>query len=247
VQETLTGICWALGGDCRKVVSEARKAGIDCILDYGEVVLRGGFRLVGKGWAGFVVAARHRGRVVALKALKPTGRRASLLGEGIAAYAAGLLGVMKQVLYIGEAILVYEYISGPPLAAYIPTTSIDAIRVARTLLRKAYLLDTAGLRHNELSRPGRQVIVEVAKGAPQPYIIDYESATWHRSPASNLTQLIGGLTRTPLGRVCGIDKLLAEGRLVEFLRRYRATKSLKEKKLLHNTITEMMVNKCVEG
>jgi len=244
VRDTIHALYEALGGGKADIlIAELQEAGIDCIMDRGGVEIAG-HRVLGKGWAGLVLAALRRGRPVAVKVLKPRGRRRSLLSEGIAAYAAARLGVFKPVHYVGRNVLVYELIEGPTLAEYGPRSVAEAQQVLSQLLEKAYRLDVIGLRHNELARPDQQVIVEHGQ---KPYIIDYESATWCQTPASNLTQLIGGLPRTPIGRCCRIHILLKDPVLRSLLRRYKAAKTLKEKRYLYRSIAELLISACSEA
>jgi putative serine/threonine protein kinase len=243
----ITTVCKHLGakpGSCNDAIREAEEAGINCILDIGRLSL-GGVKLLGKGWAGFVVAALLGNHPVALKVLNPAGRRVSLLGESVAALAAGLVGAAKKVLYPGVRILAYELAIGPLLGEYQPPSTSQAYMVLEHLLDKAYRLDAIGLRHNELARPEKQVIIDTCSGELEPYILDYESATWI-GRASNLPQIVGGLPRTPLGRKCGIPLLLREKDLRSILRRYKQSQDPVERKALLRDILSQVKLICLE-
>jgi predicted Ser/Thr protein kinase len=218
VLETVRGICLALGGsrlECSRLAEEAAASGIHCVLPIGRAHIAG-HPVLGKGWAGVVLAVLHERGAAAAKLLHPRGRRRSLLAEAAAHTAAALLGVAPQLYASTPRVLVSQLVQGPPLGGYTPENRLEAAVVATRLLAKARRLDLAGLRHNELARPEEQVLVDAE--TLEPYIVDYESATWGQ-PAGNLTQLVGGLPRTPLGRLCRVDRMLRE--LRPLLRRYK--------------------------
>jgi len=250
VRPTLTTICRALGGDaslCNAVVEEVEDAGIDCLLDQGGIELWGaGIHVIGKGWAGIVLAARRGGQLAALKILNPSGRRRSLLAEGIAAYAASLLGAAKPVLHVGRYSLVYEMADGPTLGEYRPGSPREALDVVLRLTAKTYLLDRAGLRHNELARPEGHVVIDYAYSRPEPYIIDYESATWRSRGATNLSQLLGGLPRTSLGRYCGLEDVSRDSRLRQLLHRYKHAASDEERRAALAEVAGLLAARCTD-
>lgn len=220
VHEAVMTTCTWLGGSrehCSKLAREAQRAGILCIYDAGPIEVKG-LHILGKGWAGFVAAALHRRGPVTVKFLKPGGRRVSLLAEAAAYLAAGVVGVAPRLYAATRRVLVMQLVDGPSLSRYEPRSLTEALRVLTRLLYKAYMLDMIGLRHNELARPGGQVLI--ARTRDEPFIIDYESATWSTGrTAANLTQLLGGLPRTPLGRRCGIENSLK--RIRTYLRLYK--------------------------
>ena len=200
LRRALGEVCGALGARCDRLAEELESLGIEAYLEAGSLEL-GGHRLLGKGWASIVFLARSkRWGIVAVKALRPGSRRRSMLPEAAAWLAASLAGAAPRLHAASLHALIYEPVKGPALGDYVPRGRAEALLVLRRLLYKAYMLDTIGLRHNELARPEGQVLVDAEEA--EPYIIDYDSATW--SGPGNLTQLIGGLPRTPLGRQCRI-------------------------------------------
>ncbi len=200
LRRALSEVCVALGARCDRLAEELESLGIEAYLEAGPLEL-GGHRLLGKGWTSIVFLARsRRWGTVAVKALRPGSRRRSMLPEAAAWLAASLAGAAPRLHAATPHALVYEPVKGPALGDYEPGGRVEAVLVLRRLLYKAYMLDVIGLRHNELARPEGQVLV--VKEEAEPYIIDYDSATW--SGPGNLTQLIGGLPRTPLGRRCRI-------------------------------------------
>ena len=199
-------------GLCERLLAELRRLGLTPI-SYGSVEL-GGLRILGRGWAGnvFLAESREHG-VVAVKALRPGSRRRSMAWEAAAWMAAAAAGAAPRLVAWSPLLIVYRPVLGPLLSEYWEQGM--GLLVLDQLLVKAFALDTVGLSHNELARPGGQVVVDCCSRVREPYIIDYDSATVPPSGASNLTQLLGGLPRVPLYKGCrllpaSLRRLLAE-------------------------------------
>ncbi len=207
---------------CRLLVKELETLGARSLVSYGPLK-RQGVRLLGSGWTGNVfLVETDSNQLLAVKALKPGSRRASMLAEAAAWAAAAALGATPRMVYASRLLIAYEPALGPMLRDYMPGSRAEAALVARRLVEKAYALDAAGLRHNELARPEGQVVLDT-RSPPEPYIVDYDSATWGKG-GRNLPQLIGGLHRTPLGRLCRAREVAEEARtlLKAYKRRPRA-------------------------
>lgn len=239
LRRALGEVCAALGAGCPGLAEELERLGIEEFVEAGPVTL-GGHRLLGKGWTSIVFLARsRRWGVVAVKALRPGSRRRSMLAEAVAWLAASLAGAAPRLYAVSPRALVYRPVLGPSLGLYVPGGRAEALLVLRRLLYKAYMLDTIGLRHNELARPENQVVIDTEKGA-EPYIIDYDAATW--SGPGNLTQLLGGLPRTPLGRLCSVTP--GEEELRAQLRVY---KQHGPSPRTYHEITRLLTEACLQG
>ncbi|HIQ24252.1 MAG TPA: hypothetical protein EYH50_04305 [Pyrodictium delaneyi] len=208
---------------CRRLLSELEKAGVTHYVNYGKVELPGGYRLLGRGWAGNVFLALWRDSVVAVKALHPRSRRSSMLWEAAAWAVAAWAGVAPRLHMSHRLFILVDPVHGPQLADMEPAACIEAKHLLRRLLWKAYRLDRLGIRHGELARPGGQVLVDPVR--QEPYIVDYDSSTVHQNPG-NLTQLVGGLARLEWARRC--TKIgAADAKLRATLRAYKHGPSLR--------------------
>jgi putative serine/threonine protein kinase len=202
--EARQAVCYPDPGSriCDLVVSELERLGLRYI-PYGPVEVGGsGLRLLGKGWAGNVFLAHSKQYgIVAVKALRPGSRRQSMAWEATAWAAASELRVAPQLLAWSRVLIAYKPVIGPLLSDY-KAEQGEALAVLDTLMVKVFLLDLIGLANNELARPGGQVVLDTCgHNPPEPFIVDYDSATYSRKP-SNLTQLLGGLHRIPLYQRC---------------------------------------------
>ncbi len=206
---------------CSRVIEELERLGVEAYLPLGPRRLPGGYRLLGRGWAGNVFAALWRGEVVAVKVTAPDSRRHSMLRECLLASIASAVGVAPRIYACSRYAMVMRLVRGPRLSEYKPGARWEAYLVLRRLLYKAYLLDRLGIDHGELTRPGGQVLVEDA----EPYIIDYDSASAARKPR-NLTRLVAGLSR--IDWVRGVARPSTDPAVREALRSYRAEPSLEK-------------------
>ena len=176
---------------CVKAIMKLKDAGLECYISFGTTS-SGKYRVLGRGWSSNVFLARWGQRLVAVKLLRPDSRRKSMLWEGIVWSIASLYSIAPRLHTLDRYFLVVDWIQGPRLENYTPKTRLEAIFVVRRLLLKAYLLDKLKIRHGELARPGGQVLIDTSVHPPEPYIIDYDSATINKRPG-NFTQLFGGL------------------------------------------------------
>jgi len=176
---------------CAKAIARLKDAGIECYVPFGGTG-SGRYRILGRGWSSNVFLARWGRRLVAVKLLRPDSRRKSMLWEGVVWSIASLYSIAPRLHVLDRYFLVVDWVQGPKLGNYVPKTRLEAMFVVRRLLLKAYLLDKLRIRHGELARPGGQVLLDTAVQPPEPYIIDYDSATVNKNPG-NFTQLFGGL------------------------------------------------------
>ncbi|MET1127930.1 MAG: hypothetical protein ABWW70_01245 [Thermoproteota archaeon] len=215
---------------CAQILASIKRLGVKKYLPCGSTRV-GDLRVLGRGWAGVVFAGlTEEGEIVAVKALHTRSRRKSALREAVLWYAAGVANVAPNVLAISDKAFSYKLIDGVPLLSYEPRGCRELRFLVAKLLWKAHILDKIWIRHNELARPHKQVIVE--RGTAEPYIIDYDSATISECP-SNITQLLGGLFSLRQVRECINHLHPAENPDVrELLRRYKDTCSSEPLKTL---------------
>ncbi|ABM79891.1 Thr/Ser protein kinase [Hyperthermus butylicus] len=177
--------------ECHRLIHDANSLGIRGIIPLGNTIL-GKLKLLGRGWSAVVAAAATAAGVAAAKILHPKSRRRSLLWEAAILAVTGWAGVSPRLYAASRTIILMELVRGNTLGDYKPDNKTCGRLALKRLLWKTFTLDRLGIRHNELARPGEQVLVE--HNTCEPYIIDFESATLHENP-QNLTQLIGGLMR----------------------------------------------------
>jgi len=161
-----------------------------------------GLEILGKGCVGLVLAARAgEGQRVAVKVRRLDADRESLAHEAEMLALANSVGVGPKLLCHTGDFLVMEFIDGPHIPDWLlsgPEPGEVAL-VLRALLEKCRRLDEIGLDHGELSRAHSHVIIQVKpRGAPEPRIVDFESASTSRRPAnvSSICQFlfIGGIS-----------------------------------------------------
>ncbi len=202
--------------------SELSALNIALIVPYGRTILKGGVRVLGKGYASVVVKAiDFEDNVVALKIRRTDSRRSSLIHEAENLALANTVNVGPRILGFTENIIMYEYVNGVKLKDFIEYSSEENIvKMFSELLRQCFRLDMIGLDHGELSKPYSHVLV---KEPYKPYIIDFESSSITRKP-SNLTSIIGSLIikngslQQRLRRILGISRSYE---IIEALRKYK--------------------------
>ena len=161
-----------------------------------------GLSVLGKGCVGLVVAARTaEGRKVAVKMRRLDADRDSLAHEAEMLALANTVGVGPRLLRHTDDFILMEFIDGPHLPDWLSSKPDpqEVAAVLRALLEKCRRLDEIGLDHGELSRAHSHVIIQMrADRAPEPRIVDFESASTSRRPA-NVTSIcqflfIGGIS-----------------------------------------------------
>ncbi len=220
---------------CSTLIEHLEDIGIEAVLSYGRRRLNK-YKVLGIGWASIVVMALWKGSPVAVKILRIDSRRKSLLWEGLLASIAASHDVAPRVHYYSRYAVIQEPILGPNLGEYNAKDCWIAWNMLRRLLLKARILDILGIRHNELARPEKQILLK----RNEPYIIDYESATLSKIP-HNLTQLIGGLTR--LDWIKKVFPGIIEIRTRQLLRQYKQTPNqIVFEEILHNLGEPSMID-----
>ena len=187
----------------------------------------GGIRVLGKGYAGVVVAARMRGREVALKIRRTDSPRRGMAHEASMLRAANAAGAGPRLISHSRNFIAMELVRGEPVGRWAASLrgrgSAAAFRgMARGTLEACRRLDEAGLDHGELSRITKHVIVSGAG----PVIIDFEGAS-RRRRASNVTSAaqslyVGSGIARDAARVCRVPP---RDRIIGALREYRRDQS----------------------
>lgn len=159
-----------------QVLEELEALGVE-LLEEGETLL-GGFRVLGKGTRGVVVAGLYRGMRVAVKIRRCDSPRESLKHEAEMLSLANGVGVGPKLLAATANVLVMELVEGTPLKHHEKIGDLQLARCVVDALEQARRLDEIGLDHGELSRAHSHVYA-VEGGAK---IIDFDSASTKRRP-----------------------------------------------------------------
>ncbi len=221
LEEAATVLCYPRpqAGECGERIRQLRSLGVEAVLDTGGSTRVSSIGVLGKGWSSIVVLAVWDGRLAAVKVRRLDSRRVSLIWEAVALATTSHYMISPRLYAATRDVIVMEYVRGPVLGDYEPSSCWQAWLVLRRLLVKAWLLDRIGILHNELARPHGQVIVRNSDS--EPFIIDFESSTPRRrgSRRTNLAQLIGGLRR--LWWVPRAMPGLTSGKLRQALKAYK--------------------------
>ncbi len=147
-------------------------------------------KLFSKGWRSYIYTGHWENRKVAVKVAKGKELTKAIQKEGeILEQLKGIKG-FPQILLKGEDFLVYNFIEGVPLGK-LKLTVEEEINILKDILKKAYILDSMGIRRDEFQRLDKNVIVD-KKG--NVYILDFERGGFSSKP-SNLTQFLQLLVR----------------------------------------------------
>jgi putative serine/threonine protein kinase len=198
------------------ILDSLRQLGVDgvCFDQTGKIVM------VGKGFRNIVVACTRRGEIVAAKM-----RRIDYVDKDAAREAAMLrmaneVGVGPRLLGSHGPALLMELISGEDLTSWLLGLSEnkreEALDVLSDLLKQCFMLDRAGIDHDELSDASKHVL-RTERGA---VILDFGSAKMTNRP-SNLTSIINYLFHGPVRRV-SLEILGMRKPPNELLRRYKS-------------------------
>lgn len=213
----------------RQLASRAaalRALGVTGVSLEGPVVL-GGARVLGKGYASVVLAARWRRRDVALKVRRTDSPRRTMLAEARLLALANAAGAGPRLLARSRNALVMERAAGVPIGEWLSSPAARRARAVRKVVRRTLEscrdLDRAGIDHGELSSPSRHVIVGDGLDVT---LVDFESASTSRR-ASNVTSaaqalLIGASLSAPVRRACDLP---GRERAVALLRAYKSSMS----------------------
>ncbi len=166
-----------------------------------------GLEEIGKGWRGRVYKAFWKGKEVAVKvAGRPETVEAVRKEAEILRVLKGRKGY-PQILFTGDDFFLYEFIRGKTLKEA-GLSREKKKEVYRTLLERAYELDTLGIKRDEFDYVEKNVILGEDG---EVYVIDFDRGVFSKRP-SNLTQFLQLLVR---------EGFLTRGEAIDLGRRYR--------------------------
>ena len=175
---------------CIERLNVLREMGIASIVSYGLKSI-GELKVLDIGYSSIILLVVLRDNSLAVaKILRTDSRRQSLRGEcSILEIVAGN-GISPKLLGCNNDVIILEYVDGVILGKLLEENAyLYRIKdILKAAIYKAFLLDSLGVDHGELSRPYKHILVS-PRGV---FIIDYESASTRRKP-SNVTSLISGL------------------------------------------------------
>jgi len=198
------------------ILGSLRQLDVDgvCFDPMGKIVM------VGKGFRNIVVACMRRGEIVAAKirridyVVKDAAREAAMFRM------ANEVGVGPRLLGSHGPALVMELIDGEDLTSWLlrlpKNEREEALIVLSDLLKQCFMLDRAGINHDELSDASKHVL-RTDRGA---IILDFGSARITNRP-SNLTSIINYLFHGPIRQV-SLETLGMRKPPNELLRRYKS-------------------------
>lgn len=222
---SIIGYPHATKAQIKSRITELKKLGIDGISFEGPMTINK-ICVLGKGYAGIVVLAKHKTKKVALKIRRTDSPRKDMKGETTLLSAANRVGVGPKLISSSKNFVVMEYLGGKKIYDWVEELkgkgSASKLRdVIKKVLVDCYKLDEAGLDHGELSNITKHIIV-----GKSITMIDFESASLERR-ASNVTSasqamLIGsGLTKL----VNRIYALPPKQKIIDVLRKYKESRT----------------------
>lgn len=177
----------SIGGDLGHLSDVARQlAWLGLEVELSGELIWGPVRIIGKGTNGVVVACRSKhGDVYACKIRRGDAQRSQLLDEARYLRLANSVGVGPRLYAYTRDVLVMELVRGTPIAEWWTRADVKSKKAfVEDVLRQARALDSIGISHGELSRPGNHVL---ASDEGRAVILDFESARFGRP--QNVTQV----------------------------------------------------------
>ncbi len=214
----LTTLCYPrIEPDCvRRRVSALEAHGIQYICPDGRSILPalhggGSLRVLGKGHLSVVVKALLDNEIVALKIRRTDSKKPSLIGEAHLQEKASIAGVAPKLYMYERDFIVMEYVEGEPLVHYFGKSMLTT-RHLREILEAAWILDSIGILHRELTRPHYHVYFK--DFSFNALILDYDSAIL--GTCGSLNKVASWIIRSLIGfRKENIEEI------VRLLSRYR--------------------------
>lgn len=176
--------------------------------------------IIGKGFRNIVLAGIYRGELIAAKIRRVDYVVKSTEREAAIHKMANEAGVGPRLISHHGPVILMELIEGVDLTSWLLRLTSSEVEEARDLisdlLRQCFMLDRAGINHDELSDASKHVL-KTGRGA---VILDFGSAKLTSRP-SNLTSIINYLFHGPVSSVVG-DILGLSKPSIEELRRYKS-------------------------
>ncbi len=175
---------------CMERLNALREMGVVSIVSYGLKSI-GELNVLDIGYSSIILlVVLMDGSLAVAKILRTDSRRQNLRGECSILEIVSDNGISPKLIGCNSDVIVLEYVDGTILGKLLEGHAyLYRIKdILKAAIYKAFLLDSLGVDHGELSRPYKHILVS-PRGV---FIIDYESASTRRKP-SNITSLISGL------------------------------------------------------
>ena len=211
--------------EIKKRISELKKLGISHISFTGPLQIEK-CNILGKGYVGMVILAKHKNKKVALKIRRIDSPRKNMSNEAKLLKTANKIDIGPKFIKNSKNFLIMEYIEGEKIIDWVQKSQTKAkeIRnVVNNVLRECYVLDDAGLDHGELSTIDKHVIINKKRNT----IIDFESSSIDRKPSNvtGATQAIfigTGLAKIIQKKI----KIPTKKKIIELIRIYKKDPTL---------------------
>lgn len=217
-----TALALSIGGDLGHLSEVARQlTWLGLEVELGGDLTWGPVKMLGKGTNSVVVACRSRyGDIYACKIRRGDAQRPNLLDEARYLRLANSVGVGPRLYAYTKDVLVMELVKGASVVKWWSVASPSSRRAfVEDLLRQARALDSIGLTHGELSRPGDHILASENGDA---VILDFESARLGRpqnvTQVSNMLRSLG--LRPPLQALRRYDERKDDESFEEVLRSF---------------------------
>lgn len=183
-------VCGYPRGPVDEIVDELDSLGVN-LLEEGKVVLNGR-KVLGKGTRSIVVCCDFSGMRAAAKIRRADSPRSSQVHEARILTLANSVGVGPRLLAHTKNVLILELVEGIPLIEQSKLGDDELAEGVSDALQQAKKLDSIGVDHGELSRPGRHVYIKGGKAK----LLDFDSASMNRRP-HNFNSLYSALYVKP--------------------------------------------------
>jgi predicted Ser/Thr protein kinase len=202
-----------------KLTRDLEEMGIKyvCYPVQGNVVFGGlyNFKVLGKGHSSVVLLGLGEQGEVAVKIRRCDSKKQTLVEEARVQIKAALAGVAPRVYDFNHDIIVMEFIEGIPLRKLSTGNLTRICGLVHIILEPAYILDTLGILHRELSRPIEHIIVSQHGKHTVARIIDFDSAV--EGKCGNVPKVVSWL----LSRTSRLLSEMDYSDLMKLLRRYK--------------------------
>ncbi len=180
---------------CSRRAAELESLGIQAFcLDAPKPLTVGPIRVLGKGHSGVVLLGMMKGRIIAIKVRRTDSRRQSLEPEARLQGMAASAGAAPAVHAFSEDFIVSEAVLGPTLGDILQTTKerTSLYKILTEALNALLALDLAGVLHNEIHRPWRNILYTGEPPNSRALIVDFDSAS---EGCGNLAKASSWITR----------------------------------------------------
>lgn len=180
---------------CSRRAAELESLGVQALcLDAPKPLTVGPVRVLGKGHSGVVLLGVMRDRIVAIKVRRIDSRRQSLESEARLQIMAAHAGAAPVVHAFTDDFIVSDAVLGPTLGDILQATTKKAslYKILTEALNALLALDLAGVLHNEIHRPWRNILYTSEPPNSKALIVDFDSAS---EGCGNLAKASSWITR----------------------------------------------------